>query len=247
MDAFFVDLFAEIQPDLWTEEASDAQVASLVRLLGIRSGMRVLDAPVGDGRIAVRLARLGCDVVGVDRSEAMLTAAARRAADAGVPLALHDHDLREPVATDAFDLALCLWGSFGFFDDAGLDAQTAAAAQALVPGGRFVLDTPTAETLALGFAPTSCKRIGERFLVEERTLDPVTGGVDATWTLVRGDGTRASARFRYRLHGITELCGRLRRHGLDRVEVYADLDGTPFVVGVARRAVVVATKGEASA
>jgi AcrR family transcriptional regulator len=55
--------------DVLGSERSDADAELIARLLSLQPGTRVLDAPCGEGRIAGRLARLGCDVVGIDSSE----------------------------------------------------------------------------------------------------------------------------------------------------------------------------------
>jgi len=48
---------------------------SLVRVIAPTAGQRVLDVATGTGMVAFALARSGCEVVGVDQSEAMLTRA----------------------------------------------------------------------------------------------------------------------------------------------------------------------------
>jgi len=58
------------------------EVALVVALLAEHGrGRRVLDAGCGTGRIAIELARRGCDPVGVDLDPSMLDAAHRKAPD----------------------------------------------------------------------------------------------------------------------------------------------------------------------
>lgn len=60
--------FKELDDELWLQgdERADEQAAFIKKVLRLRKGQTVLDAPCGDGRIAVGLARLGLLVVGVD-------------------------------------------------------------------------------------------------------------------------------------------------------------------------------------
>ena len=94
-------------------EDADHHVDLIVRATGSRAGMRVLDVPCGTGRIAKRLAERGLDVVGVDLTDRFLDEA--RAAG----LVVERADMRELPFEDTFDVAICMWGSFGYFDDAG--------------------------------------------------------------------------------------------------------------------------------
>src|SRR5687767_5809882 len=81
------------------------QAAGLWSLLELAPGSRVLDAPCGYGRIARALAERGAEVLGVDRSEALLAEAERRrGARAG--LRYRRHDLRTPLPEGGFDVAL---------------------------------------------------------------------------------------------------------------------------------------------
>ena len=59
------------------DTVQDPGTAALLDLLGDVSGMRVLDLPCGEGRVARELARCGAHVVGVDLSTAMLARARR--------------------------------------------------------------------------------------------------------------------------------------------------------------------------
>ncbi len=78
-----LDLFDEDYLYFYDEvlgaERSDADAAVIAQLLGLEPGMRVLDVPCGEGRIAGRLAARGCEVVGVDITRALPRARPRAA------------------------------------------------------------------------------------------------------------------------------------------------------------------------
>jgi SAM-dependent methyltransferase len=98
----------------------------------------ILDAPCGLGRHARALAAAGYRVTGVDR-DAALVDEARRDAPAGATFLVGDLALLSRV-DGVFDAAICLWHSFGYFDDAGNAAVLRGFAGKLRPGGRFILD-----------------------------------------------------------------------------------------------------------
>src|SRR3954465_2520062 len=72
-----------------------------------RSGGPVVELGVGTGRIAVPIAADGIRVIGVDSSRGMLDVCARRAALAGLAIALRVGALREPPVTERVPLVIC--------------------------------------------------------------------------------------------------------------------------------------------
>lgn len=75
---------------------------------GIRPGGRILDLPVGTGRMARRLTSEGFQVIGTDVSEPMLRLAQQLAAEVGERAALLRGDAEElPFADKTFDGAVC--------------------------------------------------------------------------------------------------------------------------------------------
>ena len=79
MDNWWESFFDEDYIELWgsfhTTERTEAETEGIWKLLELRPGSRVLDAPCGYGRFSRRLAERGADVVGVDQSEALLARA----------------------------------------------------------------------------------------------------------------------------------------------------------------------------
>jgi 2-polyprenyl-6-hydroxyphenyl methylase / 3-demethylubiquinone-9 3-methyltransferase len=102
-------------------------------------GKRVLDVGCGGGILAEEFAQLGCEVTGIDPSEASLEAARAHAKDMGYTI-----DYRagsgEALPFDAatFDWVYCC-DVLEHVDD--LDRVTAEIARVLKPGGVFLYDT----------------------------------------------------------------------------------------------------------
>jgi demethylmenaquinone methyltransferase / 2-methoxy-6-polyprenyl-1,4-benzoquinol methylase len=113
----------------------------VLRLAQAGPGVRALDVCCGTGDLALGLARLGAEVVGLDASEPMLEIARRRAAAAGPAAAvrfLAGDAQRLPFPAGAFEIVTVGYGLRNLADwEAGLGEMVRVA----VPGARLaVLD-----------------------------------------------------------------------------------------------------------
>lgn len=194
-------------------EDADDQADRIVRALHLEPGMRVLDVPCGTGRIASRLAARGCDVVGVDITDRFLEVA--RARDDGVEYL--KADMRELSFEQDFDAALCFWGSFGYFDEEGNLSQATAAARALRPGGRYLIDVPALESILARFGERNWFEVDGTIVLEERSFAITTGRIETTWTFLRG-GQRAEHRSSMLLYTVRDLSDLLVRAGFSSFE-----------------------------
>lgn len=100
--------------DLWSE-VYDSDGNPLIaleepvvdRLLGPVRGLKVLDVGCGTGRHALRLARRGARVTGVDFSEGMLAKARAKPGASSIRFLRHDLSKRLPLPDGSFDRVLC--------------------------------------------------------------------------------------------------------------------------------------------
>jgi SAM-dependent methyltransferase len=212
----------------WEEADDPDDVAARVsRALDLAPGSRVLDVPCGTGRIAARLADRGLTVVGIDAIETFLGVAQ----GAGVPVIRGD--MRTHVVRPAvFDAAICLWGSFGYFDDAGNIAQTAAVARALAPGGRFLVDTIVADSVLQRFQSRASWNVGGVRVDEVRVYHEDTRRIETTWAFARGDERVVRTTF-VRLYSVAELTDLLSTAGFASFQALDD-DLEAFAPGADR-------------
>jgi 2-polyprenyl-3-methyl-5-hydroxy-6-metoxy-1,4-benzoquinol methylase len=119
------------------DTVQDPGTAALLDLLGDVSGMRVLDLPCGEGRVARELARCGAQVVGVDLSTAMLDRARAFESDDPAGIIYVQANGTEPTALqgEVFDRVVC---NFGLSDIDDFDGIVATFTRVLEPGGVFV-------------------------------------------------------------------------------------------------------------
>ncbi len=214
-----------------TPEVSDRQTDVIARLLDLQPGMRVLDVPCGHGRIAERLARRGCDVVGVDSSTTFLAAARRSAAEAGVQVDYRQGDMRSLEIEGEFDRVINIFTSFGYFDDHTDRAVLRSWRKALRGSGKLLIDHQNRDRLLqmlLGPGGPSYHVVEreEDLLVDTTTFDTASGRTSTIRTIVRGGRVRRT-RFSVRTFTFPELRDWLLEAGFASAAVY-DPAGEPF-------------------
>lgn len=97
----------------------------------------MLDLCAGTGRIAGPLAAAGYEVTAVERDPE----AVRRGRTAWPGVRFVEADVRDLSGLPGpFGAVLCLWQSFGWFDEAGNRTVFSAMADRVAPGGRLVID-----------------------------------------------------------------------------------------------------------
>lgn len=219
---FFDGLWGEFHVSHMSEQDYTQQVARMMPLLDLGQGTRLLDIPCGIGGQAVALAEQGCEVTGVDLHEGLLKVAGERANEAGVNVTLVQQDMRRYDGEASFDAAICLWGSFGYFDEKGNLAQLEAVCRSLRPGGRFLLECFPLETIVGHFQPRDWRRGGDVMAVEDRSWIAATSSVRSKWTFT-GHGRVEEKESVMRMYTVRELGELFRRAGFAQ-PVFFDSD-----------------------
>jgi SAM-dependent methyltransferase len=241
-DAFW-DTWA---PVMFSEERlgkAPEEVDNLVSLCRPKAGASVLDLCCGPGRHSLELARRGFSVTGVDRTKRYLEEARRKAKKEGLDVEFIQKDMRKFLRPKAFDMALNLFTSFGFFEDQKEDELVAKNVfRSLKNGGVFVVDIMGKEIIARIFQERDWHRVNGGIMLEERRVSRDWGWMEDRWLLVKG-GRVEEFSFSLRPYSAAELVRLLTDCGFSRTEVYGSLAGTPYD-HQAKRLVVVAHKAK---
>jgi SAM-dependent methyltransferase len=227
-------LWTELYPVMFAEERFRLGEEQAVKVLGLaglagRPDATVLDLCCGPGRHAVPLARRGLRVTAVDRTPFLLDRARERAGLAGVSVEYVEADMRRFRRPAAFDLALSLFTSFGYFSAREDDLEVLRNVRAsLKPDGVFVIDVVGKEWLARYFQQTRSSTLPDGAVLVERcdVVDDWTR-VEIERILVR-DGRARTFRLRLTVYSGQELRDRLLEAGFGRVVLYGDLDGAAY-------------------
>ena len=229
-DQFFSKFWPVVGP-AFTEHVAETEqeVRSLLQLLRLRRGARILDVPCGFGRHAVELARHGFRVTGVDISPELLARAREAAVAQGVVMEFRHGDMRRLAYQREFDVVLNLFTSFGYFGDR-TDLQVLRKfRRALRPKGRLVIDVVHRDWIMRNFLPHDRTRVGKFVVAQDRSFDFRTSVLTACWT-ARSGRRRWKGTTRLRLYSCHELLERLEQAGFSDVRCCGDLHGGPLTL-----------------
>lgn len=220
-------------------ELAEEQVEKLLHLVDFQGGA-VLDLACGPGRHSVLLAGRGYQVTGVDLTPYLLDKARRRAASAGVEVEWVQADMRRFVRPQAFDLALSMFTSFGYFEDRDDDRLVLRNLhRSLKPGGRLVIDVVGKEWLAQHFQATNSEELADgALMVQRRAIVDDWSRIQNEWILLK-EGRATAFQLEHTIYSGQELKDRLLEAGFERVRLYGDLDGSDYDLA-AKRLVAVA-------
>jgi SAM-dependent methyltransferase len=210
-------------------EAAPQEVRQIIALLGIKPGAAVLDLCCGIGRHSLELARGGYSVTGVDRTAAYLQTARQAAAVQGLAVEWVEADARRFVRPNAFDHAINMYTSFGYFEDPDEDLRMAGnILRSLKPGGSLMMDLMGKERLARIFSPRSWEQLpdGSLFLQERAIVDDWTW-IENRWILIK-DGKRHEFVLGHRLYDGAGLRALFLEAGFASVALYGTMDGAPY-------------------
>ena len=107
-----------------------------------------VDLACGTGSVALILAHMGYAVTAVDMSEEMLTVAAQKAQETGMPVQLACQKIQSLQLPKGVDMAVCALDGLDYIlDPADCQKAIQRVYKALNPGGIFIFDVNTPEKL----------------------------------------------------------------------------------------------------
>jgi len=188
------DLFLKQLEELISEAGCEADL--LLKYLD-EQGFKpknILDLNCGIGRHSIELAKRGVNVLGTDLSSRYVKIAGERAKKVGVGdrarFKIADMRRISSILTEEkpFDGIICLYTSFGFYDEKTNAHILRQCTRLVKPGGFFVLEIMNRDWLISHFQKRGFSRYEGIILLEDRQFDSKTSRMHSTWTyLVQRD------------------------------------------------------------
>ena len=210
--------------------------------------LEVLDLGCGPGRHALPLAHAGLKVTAVDTSAYLLDQLLNEAQQQKLEIDIIQQDMRKFIRSEAFDLALVMWTSFGYFDEESDHRQVLDNLfHSLRPGGKLVLDLVGLEYLCRNLEPVHLRETEDsQTLIERPILTDDLTRIENEWILIKpnADGNESVHRalFSHRIWSAGEIICWLKDSGFGDVLVQSDFAGGEYTLE-SERLIVIATKG----
>jgi SAM-dependent methyltransferase len=186
-------------------------------------GPAVVDLCCGFGRISLELARRGFAVTGVDLTRSYLDTARDDAAYEHLEIEFVHEDVRRFKRPNAFDLAVNLYISFGYFGNQEDDRLFARnACESLREGGCFIIETLGKEIAARDFVEAEWFERAGYFVLTSYAAVNSWEGLQNRWILIDKEGKKIERVFTQRLYAATELRRLLLDAGFSAVELYGN-------------------------
>ncbi len=211
-------------------EMAPEEVEQLIGLTGVAPGSTILDLCCGVGRHSLEFARRGFKVTAVDRTERYLTRAQAAAEKAGLDIEFVKSDMRDFKRPGAFDLAINIFTSFGYFEDPAEDVRVIEnMSESLKAGGCFAIETVGGkEILARIYQARDWdeEEDGTLFL-QRRQIMQDWSWMQNQWILIKGT-ERHEIDFSHRVFSAVEMKLLLTQNGFESATAYGGLDGSDY-------------------
>lgn len=232
------------EPVMFDEQrwaATPTEIDQVLDLLKVRPRAAILDLGCGVGRHSLELARRGFRVTGVDRTATYLEKARKQAKAENLIIDFVEEDIRSFCRPHAFDGAISMFTTFGYFKDPAEDVQVLVnIVRSLKKGGTLVLETRGKEEFARVFREKGWYERDGIIILEERKIKRNWSWLESRWIIIKGKNKKEFI-VSHRLYSASELLAALERSGFGTVRIHGDLSGSAYD-HMARRLVAVAEK-----
>ncbi|UCC15955.1 MAG: methyltransferase domain-containing protein [Dehalococcoidales bacterium] len=218
-------------------EAIEAQVEHLTFTGILREGDRVLDLGCGPGLYAARLCRKGLKVTGVDISRRSIEYAIKDSIENGLDIDYRLADFFSIDFSGEFDAVMQIYGELNTFSDEKRDTFLTRIHKALKPDGLLIFDVTTRELRNKEGASNRWYlfeggfwRPGKHLFLEEGFDYPDDDVWLDQYIIIDEKGVVVYRNWfhDYSLHSINDV---LEKAGFSILQIWNDLDGTPYEEG----------------
>jgi len=218
----------------WEVAQKEAEgIAKLLSKHGVEKG-RILDLMCGNGRIAINLAKMGYDVVGVDFSQVYIEDAKKRAVEHGVGgrtrfVCGDVRELDKLLKDEApFDGVVNVWTAIGYFDEETDEGIFRKAAMLSREGAVLVIaSTASRDFILKRFSPRTFEEFGDLVVISENKFDAFRSRLKSVWKFYAKEGKNLKyideTEMNLRLYSVHELYSLLKKAGWVIKETYKSI------------------------
>jgi SAM-dependent methyltransferase len=219
------------------------EVAFIKRTLNLQKGTKILDLACGHGRHLIPLARAGYQMTGLDLSRKALALLIKNAKKTKVKVRIVQSDMRKIPFKNEFDAAINMFTAFGYLENDQENFKVLkAAAKALKPGGKFLIDISNRDWIQTHFQTKSWQRVNKLVMLEERKYDPKTHRNVVKIQILDSKGVWHKTIHKVRMYSLAEMKQNLARVGLKIIKLFGETYNHQKFTKKSRRLVILAVK-----
>ncbi len=239
--------------DLYRHRNS-ADAEKIVRLISrnikLSPGIKVLDAACGNGRHSILFAKKGCDVLGIDLSEYLISQAKLKLKNEYSRFRNHlkfeIRDMRKINRKGEFDLAVNLFSSFGYFDNDRNNLRVIKSiSDSLKKGGCFFFDFMNKNYTQKKLVPFDIKNRKDSFVLQTRHI--VNGFIEKDILIMKTSRKKFNIKHfteKVRLYSLTDFKQMFSKYALEIIKLFGDYTGKAYNKNNSERLIILARKKE---
>jgi|HubBroStandDraft_5_1064220.scaffolds.fasta_scaffold98867_2 cyclopropane fatty-acyl-phospholipid synthase-like methyltransferase len=237
---FFTDPVFRFWEAVIPPEATQAEVAFIMRHVGVSPPASIADVPCGTGRHALALAKEGFRVTAIDGSVEALQRA-QTASQTGLSVCFLRSDMLEFEVDPPVDALICMGNSIGYFEPGLTQELLRRFASALRSGGRLIVDTGICAESLLPISPERRFTFPSGSYEQEMTYDVFQSTINTRARLTI-EGESHELRYRHFVMTSGELVRLMRSEGFNICALYGDANDAAFGPGSPRLLLVAVKK-----
>ncbi|MEM1219211.1 MAG: class I SAM-dependent methyltransferase [Bacteroidota bacterium] len=239
-ELFAAELYLYFHEDFLSSERTQRECNFVLEKGQLSTNARILDLACGHGRHANQLAQMGYAVHGIDRDHRFIEIAKAEAVKLGLSTTYEEQDLLEMEQQNAFDAALLLFNTLGFFNPTDALRLLQKTQAALRPGGKLILDTKNRDHLLQELIPSTITERDQDLMIDRLSFDTKTGQTLNRRIYIK-DGQRYDTPFAMTTYNFGDLKQMLQRTGFRILDTFGSWRGDAFD-NHSRRIILVAEK-----
>jgi len=230
---FYTGTWQQVQPFLRTLKQTQKEADFVEDVLDLKPPATILDVPCGEGRLTMELASRGYKMFGLDINENFLEIAEKNVNERGLNVTWRQGDMRNITWKNKFDAVICMWASFGYFNEKGNLEFIKTVSRSLKKKGSFLLDTPIAETLYPKFKSQGRFKIAGVTVLVNRFFDHKTGRNEEDFAFIQ---KRKQTKYHssIRIYTYREVVNLLRQARFGHFDAFGSLSKDAFQFGASR-------------
>lgn len=204
------------------------EVRFITDVLNLNPGQSILDLYCGYGRHAIELAKQGFSVTGLDATQDFLDIAVQKAKEANVIITFEQKDMRELNYYSQFAAVINMFAAFGYFSDDENANIIKKVAQALQPGGLFLIDLLNRDWMVRNNLNRYWRHPSGEYVLSYKVQ--LENGIATMKRQLINQITGAKIQYEFvlRAYSLPEMQNIFTSSGLDIVATYGGFDGRPY-------------------